>query len=86
MGTDFETNLFSGNIEHARGLGIERYLTNPLGSTDRELLAPYLRSELVGRPLDGNFLLRVWDDSTVDFENITDVQLYLKYRYWTRNN
>jgi hypothetical protein len=82
-GGDFPVKLFNGNIEHARGLGIERYLTNPISSTDRELLTPYMRAEFNGRPLDGNFVLRVWDEG-VSFSAIQDVQLYLKYRYWTR--
>jgi hypothetical protein len=83
-GTDFEAKLFTGNIEHARGLGAERYLTNPVSSTDRELIAPYLRTEFQGRPLDGSFVLRVWDEPGVVFDAISDVQLYVKYRYWTR--
>jgi hypothetical protein len=85
-GGDFPVKLFDGKIEHARGLGIERYLTNPLSSTDRELLTPYMRAEFTGRPLDGNFVLRVWDENGVNFSAIEDVQLYLKYRYWTRFN
>lgn len=85
-GADFNVKLFTGNIEHARGLGIERYLTNPLSSTDRELLSPYVRTEFQGRPLDGSFILRVWDEPGVNFDAIADVQLYLKYRYWTRFN
>lgn len=85
-GGDFPVKLFDGKIEHARGLGLERYLTNPLSNTDRELLTPYVRKELTGRPLDGNFVLRVWDENGVNFSAIEDVQLYLKYRYWTRFN
>jgi hypothetical protein len=85
-GGDFPVKLFDGKIEHARGLGLERYLTNPLSSADRELMEPYVRSELTGRPLDGNFVLRVWDENGVNFGAIEDVQLYLKYRYWTRFN
>lgn len=84
-GGDFDVKLFSGNIEHARGLGIERYLTNPVSSTDRELIAPYVRTEFQGRPLDGSLALRVWDAPGVDFNAIEDVQLYIKYRYWTRS-
>lgn len=82
-GKQFTAGLFTGTIEHARGLGIERYLTNPLSSTDRELLTPYIRQELSGRPLDGSFRLRVWDAPGVRFEAIEDVQIYLKYHYWT---
>jgi hypothetical protein len=83
-GADFPVRLFTGNIEHARGLGLERYLTNPLSSTDSELFAPYIRQEFQGRPLDGNFILRVWDEEGVDIRSIADVQFYMRYRYWTR--
>ena len=84
-GSDFNVKLFTGNIEHARGLALERYLTNPLSDTDRGLMAPYIRSEFRGRPLDGSLVLRVWDEPGVDFNAIQDVQLYVKYRYWTRS-
>jgi hypothetical protein len=85
-GIDYEFDLFPGRIEHARGLSAERYLTNPIGSADKQLLASYLRSELKGRPLDGNFVIRVWDEPGVSFKSIDDVQLVLKYRYWTLGN
>jgi hypothetical protein len=85
-GEDFRAELFTGHIEHARGLGTERYLTNPLSSADRTLLQDYLRTELQGRPLDGTFVLRIWESGGVDFDAIQDVQLVLNYRYWTRFN
>ena len=85
-GDDVETMLFDGNIEHARGLALERYLTNPVSSTDAGLLDQYLRTEFSGRPLDGNFVLRVWDEDGVDFNSIQDVQLVMNYRYWTKFN
>jgi len=83
-GDDVETMLFDGNIEHARGLALERYLTNPVSSSDQGLLNQYLRTEFSGRPLDGNFVLRVWDEGGVDFNSIQDVQLVMNYRYWTK--
>jgi hypothetical protein len=84
FGEDFEAKLFPGKIEHARGLGNERYLTNPMSSADSELLGPYLRRELKGRPLDGRFVLRVWEEPGLNFDAIEDVQVVLNYRYWTR--
>jgi hypothetical protein len=83
-GADARLHLFQANIEHARGLATERYLTNPLSSGDTALIDQYMRTEFRGRPLDGNFTLRVWEASGVRFEKIDDVQLMLKYRYWTR--
>jgi len=83
-GDDFRAQLFTANIEHARGLGTERYLTNPLGSADSELLDQYLRREFNGRPLDGNFVLRVWEEPGLNFNAVQDVQIVFNYRYWTR--
>jgi len=83
-GADFRAYLFDGHIEHAKALGSERYITNPLSSSDRGLLEDYERKELQGRPLDGNFALRIWEDPAVNFDAIQDVQLVLNYSYWTR--
>jgi hypothetical protein len=83
-GADVEAHVFDGNIEHARGLATERYLANPLSESDRSLMEQYTRRELSGRPLDGNFVLRVWEEEGVDFDAIEDVQVVLNYRYWTR--
>jgi hypothetical protein len=85
FGEDYEAKIFPGTIEHARGLATERYLTNPLGSSDAEVVSGYLRTELRGRPLDGNFILRVWEEPGLRFDAIQDVQILLNYRYWTRS-
>jgi hypothetical protein len=84
LGQDFEAFLFPGRIEHARALGTERYISNPISTDDRELIEPYDRSEFQGRPLDGTFALRVWDAEEIDFNAIADIQVILNYRYWTR--
>jgi hypothetical protein len=86
FGQDFRVHLFPGRVERARGLATERYLGNPLGSADRDLMSQYDRTELLGRPMDGRFVLRVWEDAGIDFERIEDVQLLLNYYYWTRFN
>lgn len=86
VGADFKVEIFDGKIETARGLALERYLTNPVSETDRGLLQDYIRGEFQGRPLDGTFVLRIWDQDGVDFDAIQDVQILLKYRYWTRFN
>ena len=83
-GHDVRVELFPGVIEHARALGAERYVTNPLSSADLQLIEPYYRRELRGRPLDGRFVLRIWEEEAVDFSAIQDIQLILNYRYWTR--
>lgn len=85
-GDAFTSTLFDGRIEHAKGLALERYLSNPLSSADTGLIQPYLRREFMGRPLDGTYTLRVWGDEGFSFGTIEDVQLFVKYRYWTRLN
>jgi hypothetical protein len=84
MGQDFRADLFKGRIENARGLASERYVTNPISSADRSLMEQYMRKEMRGRPLDGTFTLRVWEESGVNFDAVEDVQIVLDYRYWTR--
>jgi hypothetical protein len=76
--------LFSGNVQQAKGLLAERYVTNPLSSSDTSLLKDYWRDEFRGRPIDGNFVLRVYEGEGVNFNALEDVQLVLRYRYWTR--
>ncbi|RZO60882.1 MAG: hypothetical protein EVA89_12625 [Sandaracinaceae bacterium] len=80
----YDAPLFRGRVERARAVAAERYLTNPLSSTDRGLVEPYMRRELNGRPMGGNFILRIWDDPGLVWENVEDVQILLDYRYWTR--
>ena len=48
-----------------------------------ELMSGYMRKELAGRPLDGTFVLRMWEEPGVNLEAVQDVQLVLNYRYWT---
>jgi hypothetical protein len=83
IGDIYEAPLFTGRIEHGRGLAAERYVTNPLSSADRGLVDPYTHYELRGRPLTGGYVLRVWDVDGLNFAALEDVQVVLGYRYWT---
>ncbi|MBZ0118223.1 MAG: hypothetical protein K8H88_14570 [Sandaracinaceae bacterium] len=85
-GEDYEAQLFSASIEHGRGLASERHITNPISSADRGLLDQYTHHQLRGRPLTGTYVLRVWDEPGLAFENIEDVQIVLGYDYWTRSH
>lgn len=80
----YDAPLFPGIVEQARGVAAERYVTNPMSSADAALVGPYLRRELMGRPLAGHYTIRVWETPGVNFEAIEDVQVILNYRYWTR--
>ncbi|MBX3271616.1 MAG: hypothetical protein KF729_15225 [Sandaracinaceae bacterium] len=85
LGNDYDAPLFTARIEQARALGAERHITNPVSSADRTLLDPYTRYELRGRPINGTYLLRIWDEPGIDFQRVEDVQVVLGYRYWTRS-
>jgi hypothetical protein len=83
-GEAYSAPLFPGRMESARALAAERYITNPISSADQSLLGPYLRSDFSGRPLGGTLVLRIWDEPSVAFERVEDIQLVLDYRYWQR--
>lgn len=73
----------NGRIDHGKALAAEVVVTNPPTSGASALLAPFTRDELRGRPLDGGYVIRLWDVPELDWGRVEDVQLVLKYRYWT---
>lgn len=83
-GVPYDAPLYTGRISGARALEAERYLTNPLGSTDRALLSDYSRGEFAGRPLSGRYRIRIHETPELHFTEVRDIQLLLNYRYWTR--
>jgi len=83
-GEQYAAPHYTGTIQHGRALAAERYLTNPLASADRGLLADYWRTEFRGRTLAGSYTLRIYDSPGLQWQNLEDVQLVLDYGYWTR--
>ncbi|WP_157068621.1 hypothetical protein [Sandaracinus amylolyticus] len=81
---NYAAPINTGRIEHARGLAAERYVTNPISSADQSLMEPYMQRQLRGRPLTGSYVLRVWDTPGVTLTGVEDVQVVLRYRFWTR--
>jgi hypothetical protein len=81
-GESYLAPLFPGRIESARALMAERYVTNPLSGADMSLIGSYTRPDFAGRPLAGTMILRIWDEPSLDFSQIQDVQLIFGYRYW----
>jgi hypothetical protein len=73
-------------IEHQKALTGEVVLTNPPSSTQQSLLAEYRNTELWGRPLTGDFVLKIWDRDGLVWENIEDIQIVFDYHYWTRHS
>ena len=82
-GDVFSSSLYIGNIEHAKALAAERFLSNPVASSDQAALAEYTREEFRGRPLEGTYRLRLYDVDGLNWANLEDVQIALRYRYWT---
>lgn len=74
----------TGRIQRGRALAAEVVPTNPLSSSQRNMFQDYWREELRGRPLQGLYNLKIWEDPALRWENVEDVQLILDYRYWTR--
>lgn len=83
-GTSVSLDFGVGRIEHAKALATERLITNPPSSSDEQLLSAYVKREFMGRPLDGHYRLRIWDSGKLDWNKLEDVQIVLRYHYWTR--
>jgi len=82
-GDVYSSPLYIGNIEHAKALADERFLTNPIGTSDQSALAEFTREEFRGRPLEGSYRLSIFDVDGLDWSQLEDVQIALRYRYWT---
>lgn len=83
-GSTLAAHMQTAYIEHGKALATERVITNPPSSTDSSLIEPYMKGELKGRPLQGLYSLRIWDDPGLRWEQVDDIQLYWRYHYWTR--
>lgn len=79
-------NFGSAGINHGKALTAEKYITLPIGSGDQNLLAqPGIeKPEYRGRPLDGSYRLRIWDSPYLMWNRLEDIQVILKYRYWSK--
>jgi hypothetical protein len=88
LGRSYDAPLYPGRIQQGKALLAERYLTNPLSGADRGLLTDFWDYEFVGRPLEGNYTLRVYDTDGFVWDRgaLEDIQLVMHYRYWTRAN
>jgi len=83
-GETLEFDFGVGYVEHGKALASEVVLTNPLTGAMDTLLQPYYKGELRGRPLTGDYRLRIWHDDALNWNNVEDIQLVFRYRYWTR--
>jgi hypothetical protein len=79
-----EFSMPIARIEHGKGLSAEVVLTNPVTGTHSALLSEYWKDGLRGRPIQGQYMLRIWDTGDVVWSRIEDIQIVWKYRYWTQ--
>jgi len=78
-------NFGQAAIRHGKALAAERYISLPLGTADQSLVSQsgILKEEMRGRPLDGSYRLRIWENPDLHWHRLEDVQLILNYRYWS---
>jgi hypothetical protein len=84
-----DTELFTlptDRVEHGKGLAAEVVLTNPVTGTHTQLLSEYWKDGIRGRPLQGTYILRIWQTPDLDWSRVEDIQLAWKYRYWTQSH
>ncbi len=75
--------MSTGVIHYGKALAAERILTNPMSATDSVLLEPYKKSEFSGRPVQGSYILRIYNVPGLRWVNVEDIQIYMNYRYWS---
>jgi hypothetical protein len=89
VGYDREIQRFSfgeGAVRHGKALSAEKYLTLPLTPGDTGLLSAtgVTKTELRGRPLDGRYRIRIYENQALRWGRLEDIQLMIRYRYWSR--
>jgi len=75
-----------GNIRSGKALATERFITLPTSDADLGLLSQpaFVKREFAGRPLSGTYDLRIKDHPALSWDQVEDIQLILRYRYWAR--
>lgn len=83
-GKENRFSMNTGVIHYAKAfVNRDTPLENPISSGDLSLLGPYIKSELRGRPIHGTYTLRIWNVPGLVWQHLADMQIYLKYRYWS---
>jgi hypothetical protein len=71
-------------MDHAKALTAERYLTLPLSSNDQQLVSQFLQTQFRGRPIDGVYNLKIYDNPALQWSQVQDIQVLLNYHYWSK--
>jgi hypothetical protein len=75
--------LPGGGISVGRALAAERLVTNPIAAIDQGLLEQLWARELGGRPLQGEYELRIHTVDSLQWDNVVDVQIVARVDYWS---
>lgn len=78
-------SMTSAWLRDAKALAVETRLSMPMASTDRDAMSTLMHQEFRGRPVQGDYVLRIYDDRDLVWENLTDIQWFIEYDYWTRH-
>lgn len=75
----------NAGVRGGKALASERFITLPIGSADMELIQQpaFTKTELAGRPLSGQYKLRIKDNPSLSWDKVEDIQLVLSYAYWS---
>ncbi len=78
-------NFGEAFINDGRALASEIEIETPVTAEYNALLQQdgVTKTEYMGRPLDGTYRLRIWDRPGLQWNRLKDVQIVLKYRYWS---
>ncbi len=78
-------NFGEAFIHDGRALASEIQVEIPVTAEYQGLLQQdgVTKTEYMGRPVDGIYRIRIWDRPGLQWHRLKDVQLVLKYRYWS---
>ena len=78
-------NFGEASIHDGRALASEIQVEVPVTAEYAGLLQQdgVTKTEYMGRPVDGTYRLRIWDRPGLQWHRLKDVQLVLRYRYWS---
>lgn len=79
----WEYLLPEGGIRGGQALAAERLITSPIASADLALISQYWAQEFRGRPLQGEFELRLYAVDEFNFDELQDIQLVVQLDYWS---
>ena len=75
----------TGVIRGGKAWTAEQVIGFPISGAHQTALTQLYKASLMGRPMEGQFQIRIYDVPELDWDNVEDVQIVLGYHYWTRS-